>query len=51
MNSHLPLRIAFGLALGITAGLAGCARAPSGAPAEPPEVTVSHPVEQYVTDF
>jgi RND family efflux transporter MFP subunit len=38
--------------LGICVGLAGCARAPSGAPvAAPIEVTVSQPVERDVTDY
>src|SRR5262245_30353541 len=50
MNRHLSARMAFGMALGLVTGLAGCARAPSGAPAEPPLVTVGYPVEQYVTD-
>src|SRR5580700_8557223 len=32
--------------------LAGCARAPSGAPAPPPTtVAVSYPIERYVTDY
>ena len=40
------------LVLGICVGLAGCARAPSGAPAAAPvPVSVSHPVEREVTDF
>src|SRR5580693_5733839 len=37
-------------ALGVI--LAGCARAPSGAPAPPPTtVAVSYPIERYVTDY
>src|SRR5258708_26908884 len=51
MNRHLSARMAFGMALGLAIGLAGCARAPSVAPADPPLVTVGYPVEQYVTDF
>jgi RND family efflux transporter MFP subunit len=43
--------MAFAMALGVAIGLAGCARVPSGAPAEPPPVTVSHPVERYVIDY
>jgi RND family efflux transporter MFP subunit len=42
------MRILF---LGLCIGLAGCAGAPSGSPAPAPTpVTVSHPVERYVTD-
>jgi RND family efflux transporter MFP subunit len=40
------------LALGFGLGLAGCAPAPRGAPAAAPTpVTVSYPVERYVTDY
>ncbi|HEV3162596.1 MAG TPA: efflux RND transporter periplasmic adaptor subunit [Isosphaeraceae bacterium] len=40
------------LFLGLCLGLAGCARAPSGAPqAAPTAVAVSRPVERDVTDF
>src|ERR1700758_5427993 len=40
------------LVLGLSAVLAGCAGAPSGTPVPPPTpVTVSRPVEQYVTDY
>src|SRR5712671_2348136 len=40
------------LALGFGLGLTGCARGPSEAPsAAPIPVTVSHPVERYVTDY
>ena len=40
------------LLLGLCLGLAGCAQAPSGAPAAAPTpVTVSHPVERDVTDY
>ncbi len=40
------------LLLGLCLGLAGCARAPSEGPAAaPPPVTVSYPVERYVTDY
>src|SRR5580704_15524369 len=51
MNIHTTLRIAFGLSLVLAIGLAGCARAPSTVPAEPTPVSVSRPVEQYVTDY
>src|SRR5438270_13806039 len=40
------------LVLGFCVGLAGCAGAPPGSPAPAPmPVTVSHPVERYVTDY
>src|SRR5437879_1526860 len=40
------------LVLGFCLGLTGCARAPSEAPtAAPLAVTVSYPVERYVTDY
>jgi RND family efflux transporter MFP subunit len=40
------------LVLGFCLGLTGCTRAPSGAPeAAPTPVTVSRPVERYVTDY
>jgi RND family efflux transporter MFP subunit len=40
------------LLLGLCVGLAGCARVPSGEPeAAPTPVTVSRPVERYVTDY
>src|ERR1700726_228306 len=40
------------LVLGFCLGLTGCARTPSAAPAAPPiPVTVSNPVERYVTDY
>src|SRR5438876_11362819 len=40
------------LVLGFCVGLAGCAAAPSGPPAAAPTpVTVSRPVERYVTDY
>ena len=40
------------LVLGFGMGLAGCAGAPSGAPVPPhTPVTVSRPVERYVTDY
>src|SRR5712672_324311 len=40
------------LLLGLCIGLAGCAQAPSEVPeAAPIPVTVSHPVERYVTDY
>src|SRR2546423_14031157 len=40
------------LALGFCLGLTGCTKAPSEAPtAAPIPVTVSYPVERYVTDY
>src|ERR1700722_10700623 len=40
------------LLLGLCIGLAGCAGTPSGGPeATPTPVTVSRPVERYVTDY
>src|SRR5258708_19691914 len=51
MNIHTTLRMAFGLSLVLAIGLAGCAQAPSTVPAEPTPVSVSRPVEQYVTDY
>jgi RND family efflux transporter MFP subunit len=52
MNYCSPVRIVSALVLGLSVGLVGCARAPSEAPAAPPTpVTVSLPVERYVTDY
>ena len=52
MTHRLPLGIASPVALGLCLALAGCARAPSEAPAAaPPPVTVSYPVEREVTDY
>jgi RND family efflux transporter MFP subunit len=52
MTHRLPLGIGSALVLGLCLGVAGCARAPSGAPtAAPPSVSVSYPVERYVTDY
>src|SRR5437870_4222438 len=52
MKHRLPLRIGSALVLGFCLGLTGCARAPSEAPtAAPIPVTVSYPVERYVTDY
>jgi RND family efflux transporter MFP subunit len=39
------------LALGSCLGLAGCARTPPVVPSAPLPVTVSYPVERYVTDY
>ena len=40
------------LVLGLCVVLAGCAGAPSGAPVPPPTpVSVSYPIERYVTDY
>src|SRR5262245_63786565 len=50
MRYCLPVRVGAALVLGLSAGLAGCARAPSEAPAAAP-VTVSYPVEREVTDY
>jgi RND family efflux transporter MFP subunit len=52
MTHRLRLGIAAALLPGLCLALAGCARAPSEAPAAaPPPVTVSHPVEREVTDY
>src|SRR5438477_6964987 len=52
MKYRLPLRIGSALILGFCLGLTGCARAPLEAPtAAPIPVTVSYPVERYVTDY
>jgi RND family efflux transporter MFP subunit len=52
MKYRLPLRIGSALVLVFCLGLTGCARAPSAAPAAAPiPVTVSYPVERYVTDY
>jgi RND family efflux transporter MFP subunit len=52
MTHRLRLGIACALVPGLCLALAGCARAPSGAPAAaPPPVTVSYPVEREVTDY
>ena len=50
MKDRAPVRFA-ALVLGLSAGLAGCARAPlEGPEPEPTPVTVSYPVERDVTD-
>src|SRR5438105_6266811 len=52
MKYRLPFRIGSALVLGFCLGLTGCARAPSAAPRPAPiPVTVSYPVERYVTDY
>jgi len=52
MTHRLRLGIASALVPGLCLALAGCARAPSEAPAAaPPPVTVSYPVEREVTDY
>jgi RND family efflux transporter MFP subunit len=52
MNYHSPLRIALVLVVGLSIGVAGCARPPSEAPpAAPAPVTVSLPIERKVTDY
>src|SRR5438034_2309903 len=52
MRYSSPVRIGCALVLGFCLGLTGCARAPSEAPtAAPMPVTVSYPVERYVTDY
>jgi RND family efflux transporter MFP subunit len=52
MNYRLSNSMKFALLLGLAAGLAGCTHAPQAVPAaEPNVVTVSPPVEQYVTDY
>jgi RND family efflux transporter MFP subunit len=50
MNDHSPARVAFALVLGLSISVAGCAPTPSVAPAVPPPVSVSRPVERQVTD-
>jgi RND family efflux transporter MFP subunit len=39
------------LSAGTLAGLSGCSSAPAEAPAPPPTVTASHPLQKEVTDF
>ena len=52
MKYRSPLGIGSALVLACCLGLTGCARAPSAAPtAAPIPVTVSYPVEGYVTDY
>src|SRR5271167_4391219 len=52
MTHRLRLGIVSALVPGLCLALAGCARAPSEAPAAaPPPVTVSYPVEREVTDY
>src|SRR5947209_18353769 len=52
MKYRLLLRIGSVIVLGFCLGVTGCARAPAEAPAAAPiPVTVSYPVEQYVTDY
>src|SRR6266446_10544656 len=52
MKYGSALRIGSALGLCICLGLAGCAQAPSeGTAAAPLPVTVSYPVERYVTDY
>jgi RND family efflux transporter MFP subunit len=51
MNNRLRARVAFALILGLSIGLAGCARTPPEAPTAPVSVSVSHPIEREVTDY
>ena len=51
MSYHPPARTAFGLMLGLTIGLAGCARPTPEVPPEPIQVTVSRPGEREVSDY
>jgi RND family efflux transporter MFP subunit len=52
MSYCSPARVVAALALGFSAGLVGCTRAPlEGPPAGPTPVTVSYPVERDVTDY
>jgi RND family efflux transporter MFP subunit len=52
VTHRIRLGIASALVQGLCLALAGCARAPSEAPAAaPPPVTVSYPVEREVTDY
>src|ERR1700687_3352617 len=48
---YSPVRIAFALLLCLSIGMAGCARAPSAAPAAPTPGSVSYPVERGVTNY
>jgi RND family efflux transporter MFP subunit len=51
MKYYTPSRPGCALFLGLCLALTGCARPPSATPAQPPlAVTVSYPVEHYVTD-
>jgi RND family efflux transporter MFP subunit len=51
MNTQITLGTALVLSLVLGIGLTGCAPAPSIVPADPSPVSVSRPVEQYVTDY
>src|SRR3979409_2283954 len=52
MKYYSAVSISFMLVLGFCLGVTGCARAPSAAPtAAPMPVTVSYPIERYVTDY
>src|SRR6266446_6025397 len=52
MKYRSSLRTSSALVVGFCLALTGCARAPSEAPtAAPIPVTVSYPVERYVTDY
>jgi RND family efflux transporter MFP subunit len=51
MNIDTNIRMAPALSLVLAIGMAGCARAPAGGPAETTQAAVSNPVELYVTDY
>ena len=51
MNDFPPLRLAISLGIGLSIGLAGCARTRESAPPAPAAVTVSLPVERDITDY
>jgi len=51
MNRKALLPVGLGIVFALASILAGCAPAPSAAPSEPPQVTVSPAVEEYVTDY
>jgi RND family efflux transporter MFP subunit len=51
MRHQSPARVVAALVLGLSAGLAGCARPPAEAPADAAPVAVSYPVERGVTDY
>jgi RND family efflux transporter MFP subunit len=52
MKYGSAFRIGSALVFGICLGLTGCARAPSEGPAAVPiPITVSYPIERYVTDY
>src|SRR3984957_16400623 len=51
MRYPITFRISSSLVLALGVGLAGCARAPSAAPAAATPVSVSYPVEREITKY